>query len=252
MFCGNCGNQVPEGANVCPNCGTPLAGAPVQQAAPQADVNFTQAAPQPDAAYTQAAPQPEVNYGQAAPQPDAAYTQAAPQPDMNYSQAAPQPGAVYGQAAPQPGMNYAQPVPQSDANTTIARSEHSRRYSVRCHSCSYFRCTWCSSSCTGYQHQQDFPGKEGECSAYLRHYRSCIRCCICSRLQHLRLCIRRIYLLWLCGRQLQGFQRYFQRNRGYPEYAGKLRLQRLGLLIPVSYFTTGKRVAGASESPAII
>ena len=48
MFCGNCGNQVPEGANVCPNCGTPLAGAPVQQAAPQADVNFTQAAPQPD------------------------------------------------------------------------------------------------------------------------------------------------------------------------------------------------------------
>ena len=98
MFCGNCGNQVPEGANVCPNCGTPLAGAPVQQAAPQEEVNFTQAAPQPDAAYTQAAPQPEVNYGQAAPQQNAAYTQ----------------------AAPQPGMNYAQPVPQSDANTTIA------------------------------------------------------------------------------------------------------------------------------------
>ena len=99
MFCGNCGNQVPEGANVCPNCGTPLAGASVQQAAPKEEVNFTQAAPQPDAAYTQATPQP-----------DAAYGQAAPQPDMNYGQA----------AAPQPGMNYAQPVPQSNANTTIA------------------------------------------------------------------------------------------------------------------------------------
>lgn len=24
MFCGNCGNQVPDGANVCPNCGTAL------------------------------------------------------------------------------------------------------------------------------------------------------------------------------------------------------------------------------------
>ncbi|MGN1204877.1 MAG: zinc-ribbon domain-containing protein, partial [Lachnospiraceae bacterium] len=24
MFCGNCGNQVPDGANVCPNCGTPV------------------------------------------------------------------------------------------------------------------------------------------------------------------------------------------------------------------------------------
>ena len=40
MFCGNCGNQVPEGANVCPNCGTPVAGAPVQQAAPQQNVNI--------------------------------------------------------------------------------------------------------------------------------------------------------------------------------------------------------------------
>ena len=109
MFCGNCGNQVPEGANVCPNCGTPVAGAPVQPEAPQADVNFNQTAPQQDAAYSQAAPQPEVNYGQAAPQQDAAYTQAAPQPNMNY-----------GQAAPQTGMNYGQPVPQSDANTTIA------------------------------------------------------------------------------------------------------------------------------------
>ena len=87
MFCGNCGNQVPEGANVCPNCGTLVAGAPVQPAAPQADVNFTQAAPQQNAAYTQAAPQPDMNYGQ---------------------------------AAPQPGMNYNQPAPQSNANTTIA------------------------------------------------------------------------------------------------------------------------------------
>lgn len=41
MFCGNCGNQVPDGANVCPNCGTPVAGAAPQQSvqptpAPQA------------------------------------------------------------------------------------------------------------------------------------------------------------------------------------------------------------------------
>ena len=27
-FCTNCGNQVPEGANVCPLCGTPLGGQP--------------------------------------------------------------------------------------------------------------------------------------------------------------------------------------------------------------------------------
>ena len=39
-FCSNCGNQVPEGANVCPLCGTPLGGQPnfqqqTQQAQPQ-------------------------------------------------------------------------------------------------------------------------------------------------------------------------------------------------------------------------
>ena len=25
-FCSNCGNQLPEGANVCPLCGTPVGG----------------------------------------------------------------------------------------------------------------------------------------------------------------------------------------------------------------------------------
>lgn len=29
MFCPNCGGQAPDGANVCPNCGKPLNGAPV-------------------------------------------------------------------------------------------------------------------------------------------------------------------------------------------------------------------------------
>ena len=56
MFCGNCGNQVPDGANVCPNCGTPVAGAAPQQSvqptpAPQADP-YAQAAP-----YAQPMPQ---------------------------------------------------------------------------------------------------------------------------------------------------------------------------------------------------
>ena len=37
-FCSNCGNQVPEGANVCPLCGTPLGGQP----------NFQQQTQQPN------------------------------------------------------------------------------------------------------------------------------------------------------------------------------------------------------------
>lgn len=33
MFCSNCGSQVPDGANVCPNCGTNLVGADIRRAA---------------------------------------------------------------------------------------------------------------------------------------------------------------------------------------------------------------------------
>lgn len=35
MFCGNCGNQIPDGSAQCPICGAPLQAAPVQQPAYQ-------------------------------------------------------------------------------------------------------------------------------------------------------------------------------------------------------------------------
>ena len=63
MFCGNCGNQIPDDANVCPNCGTPVAGAapqansqPVVQPAPQADP-YVQQAP-----YAQPMPQAPMSH----------------------------------------------------------------------------------------------------------------------------------------------------------------------------------------------
>ena len=44
-FCSNCGNQVPEGANVCPLCGTPMGGQPnFQQQTQQPNQNFQAAA----------------------------------------------------------------------------------------------------------------------------------------------------------------------------------------------------------------
>ena len=48
-FCSNCGNQVPEGANVCPLCGTPMSGQPTmnqqtQQANTQPNQNYQSAA----------------------------------------------------------------------------------------------------------------------------------------------------------------------------------------------------------------
>ena len=45
MFCSNCGGQVPDGAKVCPNCGTPIAGgAPKAAVASAAQEVKTQAA----------------------------------------------------------------------------------------------------------------------------------------------------------------------------------------------------------------
>ena len=41
-FCSNCGNQVPEGTNVCPLCGTPIGGQPNFQQQP--NQNFQSAA----------------------------------------------------------------------------------------------------------------------------------------------------------------------------------------------------------------
>ena len=41
-FCSNCGNQIPEGANVCPLCGTPIGGQPNFQQQP--NQNFQSAA----------------------------------------------------------------------------------------------------------------------------------------------------------------------------------------------------------------
>lgn len=64
MFCGECGNQIPEGANHCPECGTPV------QMQPAAQVN-TEPQPQP---YVQQEPQPQP-YVQPEPQP---YAQAVP------------------------------------------------------------------------------------------------------------------------------------------------------------------------------
>lgn len=42
MFCEKCGNQLPEDANICPNCGSPIIGAAQAQAQPQ----YRQAPPQ--------------------------------------------------------------------------------------------------------------------------------------------------------------------------------------------------------------
>ncbi len=41
-FCSNCGNQVPEGAKVCPLCGTPIGGQPTMNQ--QTNQNFQSAA----------------------------------------------------------------------------------------------------------------------------------------------------------------------------------------------------------------
>ncbi len=38
-FCSNCGNQVPEGANVCPLCGTPVGGGQPMPQQPQQNFN---------------------------------------------------------------------------------------------------------------------------------------------------------------------------------------------------------------------
>ena len=62
-FCGNCGTQVPDNANVCSNCGTPFAVAqpaqpvqPVQQPVQPAQPVYTQRPVQPQ--YTYAPPKP--------------------------------------------------------------------------------------------------------------------------------------------------------------------------------------------------
>ena len=44
-FCISCGNEIPEGNNVCTNCGTPVNGAPVAQAQPGPTVVVNQAQP---------------------------------------------------------------------------------------------------------------------------------------------------------------------------------------------------------------
>ena len=140
MFCGKCGNQIPDNATSCPNCGdaTSLSGgfapgavSPVPENPMQASPQFGeqpqyQAEQQPA---QQPAPQAESQpqYGTTAqynvsPQPGAAPQEAAPQPGAGFEQAAPQPGAVpqsgatpqYG-AAPQFGT-----VPQYGATPQYA------------------------------------------------------------------------------------------------------------------------------------
>ena len=70
MFCEKCGNQLPEGAVICPNCGCAVNGAAQAQAQPQ----YQQTPPQ----YQQAQPQQQQvppQYGQVPPQ----YGQVPPQ-----------------------------------------------------------------------------------------------------------------------------------------------------------------------------
>ncbi len=96
MFCRNCGTQLPDGADRCPVCGTPVvinefSSAASRDQGPKADQNFGQQQPQPDWNYGQQwqGSQPGQNFGQQQ------WQGSQPQPDQNVGQQQPQsaPGA---------------------------------------------------------------------------------------------------------------------------------------------------------------